>query len=217
MAIFPKSIHSGLRLLVFILLIQSGHLFSQSKIDTTNIIYIDLKSGDLCIVCDMEIDKNSGIGFLLQGRRITIDLEHVHEFFNNPEKYFYKMQAKVALYDERAIISDQINPDWFLFGLWIVIALICAAICANIAMRKGLNSQSWFYYGFVFNLFGLIYLTTLVNKSTHILPKRLGKINLTDAPLKCNACDQYNHPSANECSYCGNGLQSISESELDKV
>jgi hypothetical protein len=84
-------------------------------------------------------------------------------------------------------------------------------------MKKGLNPQKWFYYGLIFNLPGLIYLTTVATKSSNILPKRLGKIGLTDTPIKCLACDQYNHPSAKKCSTCGNDLQAMSESELDKI
>jgi len=147
------------KLMIIILILLSQNSFAtQSKVDTTDIIYTDIKAGDICIVCDLPIKSGTGIGILFDGRRVTLDLDHFKDFINNSEKYFHKLQANVALYDEGNFDKYQISYVWFLVGLWILFALISAAICSNLAMKKSKNFNKWFYVGLISNLFGLIYL-----------------------------------------------------------
>ena len=215
MNIFPKS-DTHFQLILFILLIPVMIFASQSSIDTSDIKYIDIKAGDMCIVCDMEIDANSGIGFLFEGRRVTIDVKHFSDFINNPEKYFYKLQAKVALYDEGSL-TFKTGYGWFIVGLWILLALVSAALSANIAMKRCLNPIKWFYTGLIFSLFGLIYLILNAKNISIKLPEKFGKIAITDAPVMCQNCNTFNHPCADKCNNCGSKLQSTSESEVKKI
>ena len=61
---------------LFTLLIFNHNSFAitnQTQPDSINYTYLDIKAGDLCIVCDMPINSESGIAFLFKGRRVTID------------------------------------------------------------------------------------------------------------------------------------------------
>lgn len=192
-------------------------LGNQLKIDSTQYTYLDIKAGDICIVCDMPINAETGIAFLFNGRRVTIDVTHFVDFINNPEKYFYKLQPNAALYNEEILETVKMNYGWFIFGLWILSALVSSAFAVGIAMKKDLSIKKWFYIGLGANIFGLIYLILQEKNISVILPDGLGKIALTDPPAVCPNCGIYNHPSANKCNSCGNPLISTSEAEIRKV
>ena len=219
---FPKYLVHIKIIFVFLFTLQilnqnSFAITNQIQPDSTTYTYVDIKAGDLCIVCDMPINSESGIAFLFKGRRVTIDLAHFKDFIENPEKYFYKLQPNVALYSEGVFNKYQINYGWFVFGLWVLLALVSAAFCVNIAMKKGLSIKKWFYIGLGANIFGLIYLMSQFKNQIVELPEKFGKIPRTETPLICTSCGVYVHPSANKCNSCGNVLKSISESEIRKI
>jgi len=215
---FLKYTFQSTKLMMIILILLCQNSFAnQSKFDTTDVTFIDIEADDICIVCDMPINSKKGIGFLFKGRKVTLDSKHLIDFINNPDKYFHKLQANVALYDEGRFDKYQISYVWFLVGLWILFALISAAICSNLALKKSKNFNKWFYVGLISNLFGLIYLLFLSKDQFSELPKKLGKLSQTEAPVKCNGCNQYNHPKAIECMNCGIVLYPDGESEINRI
>jgi len=63
----------------------------------------------------------------------------------------------------------------------------------------------------------LIYLLFLSKDQFSELPKKLGKLSQTEAPAKCNGCNQYNHPKAKKCMNCGIVLYPDGESEVSRI
>jgi hypothetical protein len=210
----------SITILLFILLINNQNSIAfdnPTQIDSTKYTYVDIKAGDLCIVCDMPINAETGIAFLFNGRRVTIDVMHFTDFIKNPEKYFYKLQPNAALYNDEILDIIKMNYRWLIFGLWILMALVSSAFAVNISMKKGLNIKKWFYVALITNIFGLIYLILKAKTESMILPEKLGKITLTNPPAICPNCAVYNHPSANKCNSCGMSLNSTLKPETQKI
>ena len=49
------------------------------------------------------------------------------------------------------------------------------------------------------------------------VPGGFTKVPLTSAPAVCPACGYENHPTAKNCSGCGNGLTPQERSEIDSI
>lgn len=208
------------QLYIFIIIFCYFHnsLFADQTIaDTLGYKILDIKKGDRCIVCNMKLEEGKGLALLISGKRVTVDLDHLEEFLANPSKYFTKLQPNVALYSKEAAQALHVGYGWFIFGVWVAFALIVAAICANIALRKGLPAYKWFFVGLITNVFGLFIITFKSATGKIDLPRGYKKIEITESPVACSKCGSYNHPSAKKCNSCGNIMIAITDSELDRI
>ena len=75
---FPKYlVHIKIKFIFLFTLLIFNHnslaITNLTQPDSINYTYLDIKAGDLCIVCDMPIDSESGIAFLFYGIIVTID------------------------------------------------------------------------------------------------------------------------------------------------
>jgi hypothetical protein len=111
-----------------------------------------------------------------------------------------------------------VSLGWFLFGLYILIALFFAGLSAYAALSKGLPPISTFFMGFFLSALGYLYVLTrpAVIKKDEI-PVGLVKVPTTSAPVSCPACGYNNHPSAKKCAGCGNQLEAQMQSEVARV
>jgi hypothetical protein len=55
-------------------------------------------------------------------------------------------------------------------SLIIIIPIITAIWCRNLAEKKGLNPVAWGFYGFIFNIFALIVIAYIPDRKINKLP-----------------------------------------------
>jgi len=97
---------------------------------------------------------------------------------------------------------------------------VFGALCAQLALHRGLNPTGWFAAGFLFNLFG--YVAMLIapggkTRSPDRIPRGLGKFHATASPIKCTKCGAEHHPTARKCPACGSELRPAVESEVTRI
>jgi hypothetical protein len=110
-----------------------------------------------------------------------------------------------------------LRSGWFILGAWIVLALISAAICSQLAFRKGFSSIKCFFLGLALNFVGIIFIITKSSDTKIELPPHLAKIPMTASPVECPDCGESNHPASEKCSGCGKRLEPKLESEVKRA
>ncbi len=211
---------SGCILIVIALLYPAS--FAQEPEDQIKYEYVFPGAGENCIICGVALTENDVV-LIVRGRRIPLNRSMVDSFMNNQVFFFNKVQPKGALFQENfeapaGVAQGGINLSWFLFGLYVLLGLIFGGLSGYHAISKGLSPLPNFFFGFVFSVFGYIYVRTkpaFVNKED--IPKGLVKVPSTNSPVQCSSCKQTNHPSACHCSECGAELKPLYESEVTKT
>ena len=175
---------------------------------------IPLRDGDHCLVGDIPIDHQTGVGILLRGRRVTVANVMVEEFQNNPTKYFSKLQPKAALFTETA---DAARPTWVwtIGGILVLVLVALGGLSSAAAIRHGQDARKWFFLGLCGNILApfLARRGALLSKP----PEGHTKLPTTVLPVACPQCGYENHPSADQCGSCGGALEPAYESEAKKA
>ena len=178
------------------------------------------KQGERCIICNVPLSADD-VTLIVRGRRVPLKNVMVDSFMNNQEKYFAMLQPKSALFQENmeATGTSQggVSGGWFLFGSYILSALIFSGLSGYVAVSKGLATTPHYFIGFFFSVFGYLYVLTrpaLTSKGE--IPEGLVKVPTTHAPMPCEKCGNPNHPSANKCSGCGVELTPQMQSEVER-
>lgn len=145
------------------------------------------------------------------------------EWHEHRDVHFANLQARGALFDERAMSGDSersLFSGWMWFGCWVVVGLVCGAIAAYVALGKGLAPLPWLLAGLAFNVVALALLATKPRADLSQLPQGvpdgLRKIATTHAPADCPTCGRPNHPSAQACSHCGAPMSARVKSEAQR-
>ena len=192
-----------------------------SRSDTTSVVYpvVPARIGEECIVCGAPLGSGD-IALIVRGRRVPVERIMMNEFLQNQEKYFAKLEPRGALFQENLESADGtvlggISSGWFLFGLWVLFALVFAGLCGYVAVGKGLNPARHFFIGLIFSVVGLVYvLTRSKTAGEGEIPEGLTKVPTTPSPVVCEKCRSANHPSARNCSECRADLKPRVESEV---
>ncbi|RME00563.1 MAG: hypothetical protein D6814_03265, partial [Calditrichaeota bacterium] len=143
------------------------------------------KKGDRCIVCDTPL-TDSSIVILYKGRRVPLlNKAMLDQFLQNPEAYFSKLQPTGALFHEDAISTGGMKWGWFVLGLYILSALVIAAVTSNLAIRKGYSATHWYFAGLFLHVVGLLLVMRKPAVEQVHLPPHLGKVPRTAAPVPC--------------------------------
>lgn len=190
---------------------------SQERSEIYGYPTVEVRPGDHCLVSGHPLGPND-VCLLINGRRVPLKKEAVDIFLKNPEKYFSKLQPKSALFTEEMGESKSLSLGWFIFGIYVLVGLIFAALTSHTSVAKGLSPIPWFFAGLFLNVFG--YLAILTKKPGEIatnVPSGLRKVPLTDDPSACSSCGHENHPSAKNCSNCGIALTPKAVSETEKL
>lgn len=178
--------------------------------------------GELCTICGVPL-TDQDVALQVRGRRVPLNRSMVDSFLASEEKYFAMKQPRGALFSEE--MTDQpgvslggISAGWFLFGCYILVALIFSGLSGYTAVSKGLPPIQYFFIGLVFSVLGYIYVLTrpAVSKKGEI-PDGLVKVPTTSAPVACSRCGYGNHPAANVCAGCGGKLQPMVQSEVARA
>lgn len=175
--------------------------------------------GEQCIVCGQAIHGDEIVEVRYKGRSFFVAAKMLAELEGDPDSYFQKLQARSALFDERSMEGRAVTTGWLLFGAYVLVGLVFAAICGYLAIGRSLAPLPWFFAGLVGNIAALVVLlaTGRGDTASSAIPAGLAKVPLTPAPVPCAACGATNHPSAAACSSCGKGLAPAFEAEAARV
>lgn len=181
------------------------------------------KLGDYCTVGNVPLDTLQDVALIVRGRRVPLHRTMVDSFMRTQEKYFSQQQPKGALFQEELSAAKGaalagVTSGWFLFGLYVLVALVFAGVSGYTAVSKGLPPIPNFFIGFFLSALGYLYVLTrpAVAKKGEI-PGGLVKVPLTHAPVPCAACGYQNHPSAKQCVGCGGKLEPMMQSEVARA
>ncbi len=184
--------------------------------------------GEQCLVCGNAIVGEEIVEIRHRGRTFHVARKMLGEFETDPDLYFRKIQARAALFDEEAMHQAPLAGGWLIFGLYVLVGLLFAALCAYLAVGWGKAPLPWFFAGLLANVPAFVAL--LVTRGSIVgmpsgassvaavpIPPGLAKVPTTRAPVPCPACGASNHPSAPVCGVCGSGLDPSVEAETARV
>jgi len=178
--------------------------------------------GEICLVSGKPLVEGD-VALIVRGRRVPLCFSKVDTFLKYQDKYFARMQPKGALFQEelsapKGAALGGVTSGWFLFGLYVLVALVFAGLSGYSAVSKGLPPIPNFFIGFFLSAFGYLYVLTrpAVAKKGEI-PAGFVKVPTTHTPVPCAGCGYQNHPSAKQCVGCGGTLEPRLQSEVARV
>jgi hypothetical protein len=183
---------------------------------------LSARVGENCTVGGTPLTEDD-FALIVRGRRVPLHREAVKEFLRHQEKYFAKLQPKGALFqedmtEEEGTALGGISWGWFLFGTYVLVALLFGGMSGYAAIMKGLRPVPHFLIGLFFSVFGYLYVLTRPRISPPgAVPAGLVKVPTTSPPARCPVCGFMNHPSAHRCAACRTELHPTIESEVSRV
>lgn len=175
------------------------------------------RADEICIVCKRPLGAE-GVVYLVNGQRVALHLTNCYAAFaNNPQLFLATLRPHGAFLGTD---GEGTTPSWvwFLGGLYILVGLVFAALCAHRALYAGRSPAIWFAAGLFLNVFGFLWVLTRSRQTVlESVPGGLGKVASTYAPVPCPACGTLNHPAAERCIDCGTRLQAAFSSEAQRA
>lgn len=164
--------------------------------------------GEQCLVCSQAIDGEMALVIRYKGRIFHVKESMLDELRRDPDGYFRKLQARSGLFDEEAIGAEPPRTGWLAAGVYVVIGLVCGAVCAGMALARSRRTLPWFFAGLFGNVLAVVAVAVAgpAGDGARVLPSGLAKIPSTRAPVPCPGCGAENHPAAEACTSCGASL-----------
>ena len=183
---------------------------------------VSYNPGEICVVSGKPLVEGD-VALIVRGRRVPLCFSKVDTFLKYQDKYFAAMQPKGALFQEelsapKGAALGGVTSGWFLFGLYVLVALVFAGMSGYSAVSKGLPPIPNFFIGFFLSALGYLYVLTrpaIAPKGE--IPAGLVKVPTTHTPVPCSGCGYQNHPSAKQCVGCGGKLEPMLQSEVARV
>lgn len=187
-------------------------------------VVLDQRPGDgeQCLVCRKPVVDEDVFEIRFKGRTFFVGKPFMGDFEADPARYFARLQARSALFDENALGANRpMAFGWLGLGGYVLAGLLCSASCAYIAVCKGLTPLPWFFAGLLGNVAGLGLVMFVPPGDTAALPAGipagLAKVPTTRAPVACPSCGTANHPSAARCADCREPLTPSVTPEAGRV
>lgn len=180
---------------------------------------VEPKPGDVCAVCGQPVGDD-GVVYETEGHRIAIHRDELaSDLAAQLRGLLRKFQPRGAFLGSSEEYGA-LGWAWFLAGLYMLVGLGFAALCAHRALHTGHNPIAWFFAGLVSTAFAYLVLLMLPKQAVRApggIPPGLGKFAATLPPQPCPGCGAQNHPAASRCSGCGGELKPRCESEAARV
>jgi hypothetical protein len=172
--------------------------------------------GSLCSLCGEPLGADD-VAHRIRGRWIPVHAGPCEGTLReDPRAALSAYQPKGALFQEAAEEPPGLPWAWFAGGLYILIGLAGAALCAHLAYPRRRSPLLWAGLGFVFNVAAVAALLGAARPAEQV-PPRLGRIHDTAEPVPCPACGSENHPAAARCPACGAALAPALVSEARRA
>jgi hypothetical protein len=177
------------------------------------------KAGDICALCNRPTEAGDPT-YLVHGQRVPLHADEMTDpsASSKLRGFLAQLQPRGAFIGQSA--PAELSLAWFYFGLYFLVGLLFAAVCAHRALHAGYNPISWFFIGLAFTAFGYLYVLTRPKREVEApagIPRGLRKISSTYAPQACPKCGTENHPSAAQCSGCKAALSPQLTSEVARA
>ncbi len=174
---------------------------------------------EICAVCRQPVGSE-GVAYEAEGHRIAL---HRHELASDLAAQLRGLIRQLQPRGAFLGTSDEygrLSWVWFFIGLYVLVGLGFAALCAHRAMHTGYRPVPWFFAGLFFTAFAYLLLLTRPPRAVAApggIPRGLGKFATTLPSRPCPGCGALNHPAAAKCSGCGGKLEPLVESEAARV
>ena len=130
----------------------------------------------------------------------------------------------LAFFPEPGASFAPMASGWLIFGLYVLAGLLAGALCAYLAVGRGLAPVPWFFAGLVLNMLGLAAILTRPRGigsegglPADIVPPGLRKVARTFSAIACPGCGSPQHPAAKKCSACGGPLNATATSDMSRA
>lgn len=174
---------------------------------------------EICWVCNRVLEQ-SGVAYLVQGQRVPVHLGKCDETLRaRARQSLARLKPRGAFLGAGGEMIGLSNV-WFFAGLYVLLGLVFAALCAHGAFHSGHSPSLWFGAGMIFNALAFLVLLTRPKRRVVALagvPAGLHKIAATYEPQPCPKCGAGNHPSALQCGGCGANLRPRITSEVQRA
>ena len=191
---------------------------------------VPARPGETCIVCNNPVGPDDPV-YIVQGQRVPMHAADERELLSHPQKYLMRLKPlggallgadsnQPGMANRGGGNRQDASGAWIYGGLYVLLGLVFAALCAHRALHTGYSPWGWFGLGLVFNAVAYILLLTRPQREVQApagVPSGLGKIAATHAPQRCPKCGAPNHPSAGKCLRCGASLSPRVESEVRRA
>lgn len=177
--------------------------------------------GEQCLVCGQPVYGEDVVEIRYKGRVFYVAAGMADDFRRDPDRYFRKLQARAALFDEEQVREAPLATGWLLVGLYVLAGLLCGALAAYLAVGRSRPPLTWFLAGLLGNVVALAALLLLPRGAPAELPAGippgLAKVPRTRSPAACPTCGAPNHPAAAHCSQCGSALSPLVAPETSLI
>jgi hypothetical protein len=179
----------------------------------------EIRPEELCAVCRQPVGTE-GVAYEVAGQRIAIHRDELaSDLAAQLRRLVRQLQPRGAFLGTREAYGG-VSWIWFFTGLYILVGLGFAALCAHRAMHTGYPPVPWFFAGLFFTALAYLGLLTRPRRAVFApggIPRGLGKFPATLPSRPCPGCGAMNHPAAAKCSGCGGKLEPRIESEAARV
>ncbi|MBI3666379.1 MAG: zinc ribbon domain-containing protein [Acidobacteria bacterium] len=179
------------------------------------------KEGEVCLACRKPITAADKV-YLVEGQRVPVHRANCDDVLRaDPTRYLASLKPRGGLFGGETAPPGTVSDAWLLLGLYVILGLCFAAVCAHRALDQGHSPYLWFFVGLLLNAPGYLVLLARPpgprNRLAAEAPAGLAKIPVTFAPRPCPMCGASNHPSAQECLECGAPLRPAVNSEVSRL
>ena len=210
--------YTGTLVLALTALMTSSH--AQEPAPILNYPRDAVKPGEVCLLSGKALTEQDVVYFI-RGRRVALGRDQVVAFVADSARYLAQLQPQGALFHEdreQSRAAGGIDLGWFLFGMYVLVALLFSGMSGYTAVSKGLNPIPYFFIGLIFSALGYLYVLTRARAAAaKEVRSGLVKVHVTHEPVACGKCGYTNHPAAKACLGCGAKLQPLVASEVGKA
>ncbi len=178
---------------------------------------VPARAGEICAVCNRPVSARDDV-YIVNGQRLPVHREAcLAKLASDPGKYAAHLRPSGSFLGLEPDAAPALTVRWLMFGLYVLLGLVFAALSVNAALNAGMRPAPWLFAGLFFNVLAWAVLVTRRQAAASAAPKGLAKIPETATPVPCPRCGHLNHPAARACLGCGAKLEPVAVSEAARA